>query len=487
MTIGRRLFLSGAASGAGLLVLASCTPPRPTPTRSVTQAPVPTTSTTAVPSPSAFVRSNWGTDPYALGAVSYLAVGATPEHRDDLAANVLDRLFFAGEATDSSDPGTLQGAWNSGVRAAGDIASIAQEGERIAIIGAGLSGAIAARRLVDAGYDVTLIEARERTGGRIATSTPDGWPVAVETGAWALVGAGPALRESVLDAGITTSAVDLSTVRSVAPDGSELDTGSTGPEALTRALQWGAEQSEDLPLAEAFAGSGAPDPAEAEPGGGDSDSARVAAYLAGGAALSTGAAPAELSAWYGLGDASAATTAEELSDASDETDAVVTDGLSPLIDTLLADVDVSLRAAVSGIGYSDTSASVRLATGESFTADRVLVTVPIGVLQTDAIAFDPPLPFAHRTAIAALGSGVVDTLWLRFDEPFWDTEALSASRWSLVGSEAGVTEWLNLQPVTGEPVLVGLIGADQALSLQPLSDDELLTVAQTALEPFAAG
>lgn len=485
MTIGRRLFLSGAASGAGLLALASCTPPRPTPTRSVTKAPVPTPSTTAVPAPSAFVRSNWGTDPYALGAVSYLAVGATPEHRDDLAAGVLDRLFFAGEATDSDDPGTLQGAWNSGVRAAGEIASVAADGERIAIIGAGLSGAIAARRLVDAGYDVTLVEARERTGGRIATSTPDGWPIAVDSGAWALVGAGPALRESVLDAGVSTSPIDLSTVRSVTADGAELDTGGTGPEALTRALEWGAEQPEDLPLAEAFAGSDAPDPAEAEAGGGDSGSARVAAYLAGGAALATGAAPAELSAWYGLGDASAATTAEDLADASDEADAVVTDGLAPLVDTLLADVEVSLRAAVSGIGYSDTGASVRLATGESFTADRVLVTVPIGVLQTDAIAFDPPLPFAHRAAIAALGSGVVDTLWLRFDEPFWDTEALTASRWSLVGSEAGITEWLNLQPVTGEPVLVGLVGADQALSLQPLSDDELLTVAQTALEPFA--
>ncbi|MWV48493.1 NAD(P)-binding protein [Rathayibacter sp. VKM Ac-2803] len=483
MTIGRRTFLSGAATGVGLLVLAGCTPPRPTPTRSVTKAPVPTVSTTAVPTPAAFVRSAWGTDPYSLGSVSYLPVGATPEHRDDLAQNVLDRLFFAGEATDTEAPATLQGAWNSGVRAAGEIAAIAADGERIAIIGAGLAGAIAARRLLDAGYDVTLVEARDRVGGRIATSTPDGWPIAVDTGAWALTEAGPALRESVLDAGISLSAIDLATVRSVAADGGDLDVQTTGPEALTRALEWGAEQQEDLPLTEAFAGSGAPDPASAEPGGGDGDAERVAAYLAGSAALRTGAATAELSAWYGLGDASAATTAEDLSDASDSS---LTDGLAPLVETLLEDVEVSLRAVVSGIGYDEDGASVRLATGESFTADRVLITVPIGVLQTDAIAFDPALPFAHRAAIAALGSGVVDSLWLRFDEPFWDVEAVTASRWSLVGSEAGITEWVNLQPVTGEAVLVGVFGADQALSLQALSDDELLTVAQTALEPFAA-
>ncbi|PPF45660.1 hypothetical protein C5C45_13020 [Rathayibacter rathayi] len=306
MTIGRRLFLSGTVTGVGLLALVGCTPSRPRPTRSVTKAPVPTTSTTAVPAPAAFVRSAWGSDPYALGSVSYLPVSARPQDRSDLAGSVLDRLFLAGEATDTQTPGTLQGAWNSGVRAAAEISTVAEEGERIAIVGAGLAGAVATRRLVDSGFDVTVVEARDRTGGRIATSTPDGWPIAVEAGAWALTGAGAALRESVADAGIATTAVDLTGIRSTGIDGSPLDTGTTGADALSRALEWGAEQPEDLSLAESFASSGAADPAEAEPGSGDGDPARVAARLAGTTALRTGAAPEELSSWYGLGDASAA-------------------------------------------------------------------------------------------------------------------------------------------------------------------------------------
>lgn len=474
MTIGRRLFLSGAVSGAGLVALSGCTPSRPAPSRSVTKAPVPTVSTTAVPPAAAFVRTDWGSDPYALGSVSYLPVGATPEHRSDLGAAVFDRLFFAGEATDAGAPGTLQGAWNSGVRAAAEITAVADSGERIAVVGAGLAGAVAARRLLDVGFDVTVVEARERTGGRIATSRPDGWPIAVEGGAWALTGAGAALRESVADAGVVTTALDLTSPRATDADGGVLDTGSTGADALARALAWGAEQPEDLSIAESFVGSGAPDPADADSG----DGARVAAFLAGDAALRTGAATDELSSWYGLRDVSAAAA-----DAGEASAALLTDGLAPLIDALLTDVEVSLRVAVSGIGYTETGASIRLGTGESFTADRVLVTVPIGVLKTDAIAFDPPLPFAHRAAIAALGSGVVDMLWLRFDAPFWG--AAAPARWSLVGSEAGITEWLNLEPSTGVPVLVGLVGADQALSVQELSDDELLTLARAALEPFA--
>ena len=50
------------------------------------------------------------------------------------------------------------------------------------MVGAGFSGLSAARRLADAGVDVTVLEARERVGGRV-------WSVTLTNGAVVEMGA----------------------------------------------------------------------------------------------------------------------------------------------------------------------------------------------------------------------------------------------------------------------------------------------------------
>lgn len=72
----------------------------------------------AIPEPEAAIVTRWGKDPYSLGAYSFLRVGARPSQRDELATPVLNRLLIAGEATDRRYPGTTQGAWRAGRRAA---------------------------------------------------------------------------------------------------------------------------------------------------------------------------------------------------------------------------------------------------------------------------------------------------------------------------------------------------------------------------------
>ncbi|HKD75764.1 MAG TPA: NAD(P)/FAD-dependent oxidoreductase [Ktedonobacterales bacterium] len=61
---------------------------------------------------------NWGTDPFARGAYSYVRVGGI-DAPAELGAPVEDTLFFAGEATDTlGRSGTVQAALGSGKRAA---------------------------------------------------------------------------------------------------------------------------------------------------------------------------------------------------------------------------------------------------------------------------------------------------------------------------------------------------------------------------------
>ena len=76
----------------------------------------------ATPEPVRVERTAWGSDPFARGSYSYIAVGSTPEDLDILAEPVGQHLFFAGEATTRQHWATAQSAYVSGLREAARIA-----------------------------------------------------------------------------------------------------------------------------------------------------------------------------------------------------------------------------------------------------------------------------------------------------------------------------------------------------------------------------
>ncbi len=461
MSFSRRSFLLGAGSGLSLLVLTACTEPAPTPTPSVSSTP-----TFSVPRPKLMQRSNWTSDPYARGSHSFVTVGSTPQFRDDLRQPIIGRIFFAGEATSSDLPGSVLGAQNSGERAAAEISGVAQKGERIAIIGAGAAGAEAARQLANSGHNVIVIEARNRVGGRIDTRQSKSWPLPVELGAWRLDKTADAvLLGKLAELGIQTNPFTGALLKGAKATATE---NTVGPKAVASALTWAGTQIKDVSLAGALDGSGA---AKGAPdSGGLAGKDLLAQYLASLATVN-GASDSKLSGWYGLAGLP-------------QYDHLVDGGFVGLIADALQGVTTSLSTAVVGISYSDSGVSLQLGTGESLKVDRALVTVPLGVLQEGSIRFNPLLPFSHRTAIASLGMGAVETVWLRYDTPFWSTDA---AVWNLVGTGDDLGTWFNLRAITGQNILVGLAGGDAARRLSKLSDDELLVSALHALEPFAGG
>lgn len=72
----------------------------------------------SVSAPKAIARHAWTTDPHALGAYSFPAIGAEPADHDTLAKPAGPRLRLAGEHVSADYFGTVHGAMLSGERAA---------------------------------------------------------------------------------------------------------------------------------------------------------------------------------------------------------------------------------------------------------------------------------------------------------------------------------------------------------------------------------
>jgi monoamine oxidase len=97
------------------------------------------------------------------------------------------------------------------------------------------------------------------------------------------------------------------------------------------------------------------------------------------------------------------------------------EGYSSLIARAAAGLDVRLATPVTRIRWSEHAASLTTSAGEH-RADRAIVTLPLGLLQRDAVEFDPPLPDDKRDAIARLNAGHISKVILKLDAVYWPPE-----------------------------------------------------------------
>ncbi len=460
MQLSRRTVLKGSA----LLVLyratAGCT--------STTDPGAVGPRSTRVPDPDGFLVTRWRADPFARGSYSYLAVGSSPDDRRALAEPVGGRVFFAGEATSVDNPATAHGALLSGREAAMAVDPVADEGAAVLVIGAGMAGLGAARALVELGYDITVLEARDRIGGRTFTSDELGVPL--DLGAsWIHGTEGNPLAKLADELRVERSApTDYDNETEYGPDGTELTDRQyeAADAALTTLMEAaavaGEEQQEDGPLADVLWA------AAADLELSDEDLLAVSHYLNTTIEHEFAASTEDLSTWWwneGVGFAGG--------------DVVLPAGYVTLVDGLAEGLTIETGVVVERVSMGSSGIDVSTNAG-SYGADHVVLTLPLGVLQAGTVAFDPPLPATKASAIDRLGMGLLDKVYLRFPEVFWDADA-DLIGWTSPDGDGRWAEWVNMAKVTGEPILLGFNAADYAETVEAMTDDEALADAMAVL------
>jgi monoamine oxidase len=118
------------------------------------------------------------------------------------------------------------------------------------------------------------------------------------------------------------------------------------------------------------------------------------------------------------------------------------------------------------------------ADGETFEGDRVVVTLPLGVLQGGSVAFDPPLEGSHALAVKRLAMGTEEKVALRFPERFWPE-----SVWQItdVADDRAFPVWFDFSRHVGSPTLVALYNPAIAPTLAELPPEQRVGPALEAL------
>lgn len=65
---------------------------------------------------------------------------------------------------------------------------------------------------------------------------------------------------------------------------------------------------------------------------------------------------------------------------------------------------------VTNIDYSGTVVKVTTSSGQIYYANKVINTIPLGVLQSGSVTFTPALPTEYQTAISSIGMGIFNKI-----------------------------------------------------------------------------
>lgn len=332
---------------------------------------------------------------------------------------------------------------------------------RVIVVGAGVSGLTAARDLAGSGAEVTVLEARDRIGGRTWTADVAGAPIDLG-GSWIHGPRHNPLADEVREAGLTW-----------ANDG----VWGTGLRVFVEGEGWAptdmattlvavqhdfdpAEAADALAADASYTDAADWYVADRRLTGRQADVARFGIeWLE--AALNIAALPSRVSV--------SGTAGYELHGGGN---VMIAGGYTKLVEHLAAGLDIRLDQPVISVTDGD-DAIVVTTSVERHTCDRVVVAVPLTVLQRRHITFEPPIA-EHEAAADRLDMANLEKAVFRFERRFWPE---SARRMTFVSDDHRFPSWIDTSHHAGRPTLIAFYNPYATVGMSERSLDERAAIA----------
>ena len=351
--------------------------------------------------------------------------------------------------------------------------------ERVIVVGAGMAGLVAARLLHDSGFAVTVLEARDRLGGRTWTDDSLGAPLDLG-GSWVHGVDGNPLTLWCERLGIALVESDgerkLIDPRATAPTREgQRRRAIRGRLAFRAAMAWAGWRSRAMTLAwgpRSISVKQAVDPLLRASWLPEVDRLVVGTFVE----MSEGVQGAPYDAiaaeeWF---------PTEGL-----ERNAQPRGGFRQLVEDAARPLAIRRASPVQRLLWNETGVAAVLASGERLEADRAVIAVPLGLLRAGLPTIDPAPPPRQVEALGRLGygAGVLGKLYLRFPRQFWPATPKWFGRLPDAPDRRGTfNTWVSHVEETGQPILLSFSnGATAARLDRNGSDADVLEVAMASL------
>lgn len=157
---------------------------------------------------------------------------------------------------------------------------------------------------------------------------------------------------------------------------------------------------------------------------------------------------------------------------------IVYDGYQTIINGLAKPCSIMLNQEVKKITLLPNEVQVTTNQGTE-KCDAILLTVPLNVLKNNLIVFEPDLPTEKKESLNNLKMGLLNKIGLKFSKMFWPNE-YTTFLYPAVAKQ--ITTFINYGHVWDVPVLTAYVGGDQAHELEQFSDKDIIHFAIEGLK-----